>query len=156
MPGVQQFSGVSGLSGQVSSNTSAINTVSGQTATNTTAISDLTARTTAGETALASLTARVLALETATTGHLVGTTGQATIATNISIAGQVDVTVPFTRTMANTTYGAYVSIEGAASLLGAFVALIKTKSTTNCVVTVKNTALVSLGSGAVVRVAAIN
>jgi hypothetical protein len=89
-------------------------------------------------------------------GFLVGTSGQATLGANIGVAATYDLTVTFAGAMSTTNYTACVSIEGTAGLLGVFVAQIKSKATTSCVVSIKNTGLISIGSGAVVRVVAIN
>lgn len=120
---------------------------------------DLTAMNAALAAASASTTtlaARVAALESPAVGTLSGTTGQGTLGANIGIAATFDITVPLAATMPNATYGAYFSIEGAAGLLGVFVGQIKSKTTTSVVVSLKNTGLVSIGSGAIVRVVAIN
>lgn len=98
---------------------------------------------------------RVTTLESGFPQMLLGTSGTATLGANIGIAATFDLTVTFAATLSSTNYTACVSIEGAAGLLGVFVAQIKSKTTTGCVVSVKNTGLVSIGSGAVVRVVAI-
>lgn len=88
-------------------------------------------------------------------GPLVGTTGTATLGANIGIGASYDLAVNLAGSMPDSNYTALVSIEGAAGLLGVFVALIKSKTATSCVVTLKNTSLISIGSGATVRVVAI-
>lgn len=127
-----------------------------QLTNNATAVATLGTRATADEAATTALTARVAALEALTPMSLSGTTGTGTLGANIGVAATFDLTVPLALTMPNANYGAYFSIEGPAGLLGVFVGQVKSKTTTTVVVSLKNTGLVSIGSGAIVRVVAIN
>lgn len=99
--------------------------------------------------------ARIAALEAAQVGLLYGTEGSATLVANLGIGATFDLTVTFARALTTTDYSAFTSIEGPAGLLGVFAAQVKTKTMTNCVVSLKNTGLVSIGQSAVVRVVAI-
>ncbi len=105
--------------------------------------------------AWAELTAKMAALEST---RPMGTTGEATITANLLAGQSLAVPVTFSRPLPNTNYAVFLSIDGAASLLGALIPQypVSAKSTTGCTVTVRNSALVALGQSATVRVAAIN
>lgn len=117
-------------------------------------MSAILARLDSAEARLAAAEAQLTAIEG---GYLDGTVGQATLTSNIGIGATYPVTVPFARPMPDTNYVVLVSIEGGAQLLGVVVPMLpaSSKTITSCVVSVKNTGLVTLGLNAVVRVAAL-
>ncbi len=110
--------------------------------------------------AASAVAARVSTIESAP--YIRGVVGKATIAAAIGVGATVPLTVtlrgpdgqPYT--MPNTSYNAIAGIEGDDGLLGNLSCMIKagSKTTTGCVVNVKNNALVSLGLSATVTVVA--
>ncbi len=134
----------------------AVGDVSSMGATLASVVSTAAAANAAAEDALA----RVAAIEAAP--YLRGVVGKATIAAAIGVGATVPLTVvlrgptgqPFT--MPSAAYNAVAGIEGDDGLLGNLSCMIKagSKTTTGCVVNVKNNALVSLGLSATVTVVA--
>jgi hypothetical protein len=86
-----------------------------------------------------------------------GTKGAATIGVAIGIGATSNLTITFDRALPDTNYSIIASIEGTAGLLGNLVAvpISASKTTTSCVVAVKNTSLVTLGLNAIVTAFAV-
>lgn len=91
------------------------------------------------------------------TSYVRGAKGSTTLASNLAIGGQFQVTVAFDRTLPNTNYAVLVSIEGGGNLLGALIAqpISSTKTTTTVDVLVKNTGLIALGLNATITAFAV-
>lgn len=91
------------------------------------------------------------------TPYMRGTKGTATIGVAIGIGATSNITVTFDQALPDTNYALIASIEGTAGLLGNLVAvpLSASKTTTTCVVAVKNTSLVTLGLNAIVTAFAV-
>ncbi|WP_416902753.1 hypothetical protein [Micromonospora echinospora] len=104
---------------------------------------------------------RIGALEQAVaalqSNRLGGTAGQATVATGLLGGATRDVPVTFTTALPDTNYVAIPVIDGPPGILGTLQALfpVTNKSATGCTVTVKNTALLTLGVSGTVTVVAI-
>lgn len=90
--------------------------------------------------------------------YMRGSFGKATISVALGVAATVDFPVTFDKPLPVTTYAVVVGFEGAdTGILGNLSAMVKTasKTTTGCTVSVKNSALVSLGLNVVVTVIAL-
>ncbi len=124
------------------------------------AAADATAAAAAATSAAGAVATRVATIESAP--YVRGVVGKVTIGAAIGIGATVPLTVtlrgpdgqPYT--MPSATYNAIAGIEGDDGLLGNLSCMIKagSKTTTGCVVNVKNNALVSLGLSATVTVIA--
>ncbi len=125
------------------------------TAAQTAASNAQTMASNAGASASASAT-KVAEMEAAP--YMRGTRGKFTINAALGVAAVVDFPVTFDKALPNTTYNAVVGFEGSdGGILGALTAMVKagSKTTTGCTITIKNTALVSLGLNVVVTVVAL-
>lgn len=89
--------------------------------------------------------------------YMRGTRGKLTIAAAVAVAAAVDLFVTFDKTLPTADYAPQVTLEGPSTLLGgSLTAMVKAngREVGGCWVTVKNSALVSLGLNAVIHVTA--
>ncbi len=106
---------------------------------------------------------RIISAEAALTGmanapYMRGTRGKVTVSAAIASLAAVDFPVTFDVPLPVTTYNAVIGFEGAdTGILGSLTAMVKagSKTATGCTVTVKNSALLSLGLNVVVTVVAL-
>ncbi len=113
------------------------------------------AATAAAESAAATA-AKVTQIEAAP--YLRGSRGRFTIATAVGVAATVDFPVVFDKALPTTDYNVVVGFEGSdTGVLGSLSAMVKpaSKSMTGCTVSVKNSALISLGLNVTVTVIAL-
>ena len=83
--------------------------------------------------------------------------GSAAFTGTFILGGTQDVTVPLTPGFANANYQAVAGISsGTLSVLSTLKVAIKSKTTTNCVVTVTASGILTVGAGTVVEVIAIS
>jgi hypothetical protein len=90
--------------------------------------------------------------------YMRGSRGRFTIATPIGVAATVDFPVTFDKALPTTDYNVVVGFEGAdTGILGNLSAMVKpsSKTMTGCTVSVKNSALLSLGLNVTVTVVAL-
>ena len=88
--------------------------------------------------------------------YMRGTRGKATISAAIAIAATVPVVVVFDKVLPTSDYSPQVTLEGDEGILASLSCIVKagTRTTAGCTVSVKNSALVSLGINVIVHVTA--